>query len=136
MCRSALRGDAARTGLLSATGPIRLLQERARQTGLLLVQPISPTATVTSRESVRGHLPGDALNQVPGFVIAAVRLGALLERVLEHSTAPWEAATVTWHEVVGHGLGLALALWSAGGASIVYTRREWREVWAHCLSMH
>lgn len=107
---------AGATGLLVATGPIRLLQERAGQSSILLVQPVGGEAETETPAEVKApshgesHGPGGAI----GFVLAAVRLGALLERVLEHSSAPWETASVTWHEVLGEGhIGPALAAWTA-----------------------
>ena len=75
--------EAARSGLVTATEPITLLQEDAQQKGMVIYRPVFDSATPTS---------------LRGFSTAVVRLGTLLENAPKDYATRVEISLLKIHE--------------------------------------
>ncbi|MCC8998209.1 MAG: diguanylate cyclase, partial [Candidatus Contendobacter sp.] len=75
--RSALE-TALRTGLITATHPVTLVQETERQSAMLVLQPVFAPA-LPAQENVN---VGNNIGRLRGFALGVLRLQALLDRAL------------------------------------------------------
>lgn len=76
--RRAALEKAARTGLMTATAPLTLVQETESQPGMRVFEPVFATA---ASELVDPNVARDA-GQLRGFVLAVLRLQSLLDRAM------------------------------------------------------
>ncbi len=67
--------EATRTGLITATDPITLVQEAGRQKGMLIYRPV---------------FAGDETNRLRGFALAVLRMDTLLRMGIPDSSVPMD----------------------------------------------